>query len=61
YIVIIPGDADANVISRKIKADIFAQLNKAEQDILRKVNVDVIRKMIPFSKADILDKRMMRR
>lgn len=53
YVVVVPGDESVPVLSRKIKAALFAKCSKDEQEILRNTSADEISKAIPFGSGQM--------
>ncbi|MCK4550955.1 MAG: DUF814 domain-containing protein, partial [Candidatus Aenigmarchaeota archaeon] len=52
-ITIIPGTVPAGDLARNIKTALLTQLNKQEQEILKKTSIDAIQRHIPFGKGEI--------
>ncbi len=52
-IIIVPGGIPAGDLARKIKISLLTQLNKQEQEILKKTSIDAIQRHIPYGKGEI--------
>lgn len=53
YVVIKPGTTKASELAKQIKAKLFGLGSKEQQEWIRKLNVDEIKRLIPFGQGEL--------